>query len=118
MYILEIVMKRLIVLMFLASANAFAIDFDKEWAKFDTDFAKMKSRVAKTSIVPVEVKTIASDIIQVDPKSSDRLGLSLSDQSMVNPLELYYEKSDSVVGCAGFIGVFERQTKGRVCCLF
>ncbi len=90
-------MKRLIVLMCLASANAFAIDFDKEWAKFDTDFAKMKSRVAKTSIVPVEVKTIASDIIQVDPKSSDRLGLSLSDQSMVKRMKDLYSKPDTVV---------------------
>lgn len=90
-------MKRLIVLMSLVSANAFAIDFDKEWAKFESDFAKMKSRVAKTSIVPVEVKEIASDILQVDPKSSDRLGLSLSDQSMVKRMKELYSKPDTVV---------------------
>jgi hypothetical protein len=83
----------------LVSTNAMALDFDTEWAKFADDFARLKGKVnivadvPKPSIVPVD----DADLKQVDPKSPDRLGLKLSDSSMVQKMKDLYKRDDVVV---------------------
>jgi hypothetical protein len=98
-------MKRLILIVALVSTNAMALDFETEWAKFANDFAKLASKVnVKVDVdvprvgnvsVPVEDRSI--QIERVDPKSPDRLGLKLSDQSMVNKMKDLYKRDDVVV---------------------
>jgi hypothetical protein len=104
-------MKKLLI-MALVSTNAMALDFDKEWAKFDTDFAKMKSQ--KVAIAKIDTPSItklpevverslpatntAPNVIErVDPKSPDRLGLKLENPAMRDKLEKLYNKPDTVV---------------------
>lgn len=94
-------MKRLVMVVALVSTNAMALDFDTEWAKFADDFAKLRSKVnitvdvpkAGTFTVPVE----GAKIEQVDPKSPDRLGLKLSDSTMVQKMKDLYKRDDVVV---------------------
>lgn len=94
-------MKRLVMVVALVSTNAMALDFDTEWAKFADDFAKLKSKVnitvdvpkAGTFTVPVE----DAELKQVDPKSPDRLGLKLSDSTMVQKMKDLYKRDDVVV---------------------
>ena len=92
-------MKRLVMIAALVSTNAMALDFDTEWAKFADDFARLKGKVSvvadvpKPSIVPVD----DADLKQVDPKSPDRLGLKLSDSSMVQKMKDLYKRDDVVV---------------------
>ena len=91
----------------LVASNAMAIDFDTEWAKFESDFSKFKSyKVAmvqpkKTEVKP-EVEVIvedvpANEIVKVDPKSPDRLGYKLEDPAMRQKLSELYKKPDTVV---------------------
>ena len=97
-------MKRVIVVLGLVATNAMALDFDTEWAKFDTDFSKFKSyKVAKAetkapviSAVPLE-EIPAGEIVKVDPKSPDRLGHTLSDPAMKDKVTSLYKKPDTVV---------------------
>ena len=94
-------MKRLVMVVALVSTNAMALDFDTEWAKFADDFAKLKSKVnitvdvpkAGTFTVPVE----DAELKRVDPKSPDRLGLKLSDSTMVQKMKDLYKRDDVVV---------------------
>lgn len=87
-------MKKVAVIMCLVATNAMALDFDTEWAKFD--FSKFKSAKVKKQepiVTPIE----DSSIEKVDPKSPDRLGLKLSDSSMVERMKKLYAKPDTVV---------------------
>jgi hypothetical protein len=72
-----------------------ALDFQTEWAKFADDFAKLKSKVSVTVDVPKVSED--ADIKKVDPKSPDRLGLSLSDPKMREHVTSLYQKPDTVV---------------------
>lgn len=94
-------MKRLVLIAALISTNAMALDFETEWAKFSTDFARLKSKVLpsdKIKVEPVEVVPVDDAVIkQVDPKSPDRLGLKLSDSSMVQKMKDLYKRDDVVV---------------------
>lgn len=94
-------MKRLVMVVALVSTNAMALDFDTEWAKFAEDFAKLKSKVNITVDTPkVGAFTVPVDdaeIKQVDPKSPDRLGLKLSDSTMVQKMKDLYKRDDVVV---------------------
>jgi hypothetical protein len=88
-------MRRLIVLSVFVSTSAMALDFQTEWAKFADDFAKLKSKVSVTVDVPKVSED--ADIKKVDPKSPDRLGLSLSDPKMREHVTSLYQKPDTVV---------------------
>ena len=94
-------MKRLVMIAALVSTNAMALDFDTEWAKFADDFARLKSKVIssdKIKVEPVEVVPVEdAEIKLVDPKSSDRLGLKLSNSTMVQKMKDLYKRDDVVV---------------------
>lgn len=91
----------LIVGSMLIATNAMALDFDTEWAKFSADFARLKNTKVTTSsavVTPLpEINTSVNTLEQVDPKSPNRLGLKLADQSMVNKMKDLYSKPDTVV---------------------
>lgn len=97
-------MKRVIVVLGLLANNAMAIDFDTEWSKFDSDFSKFKSyKVAKVdtkapvvSVLPIEELPV-NEVVQVDPKSPDRLGHKLEDPAMREKVTGLYKKPDTVV---------------------
>ena len=110
-------MKPVIVAVALVATNAYAIDFDKEWSKFDSDFARLNAvKVAKYEAPKVErtqpsISTVPAPEIkklpdmpseenvleQVDPKSPDRLGYKLSDPDMKAKVTNLYKKPDTVV---------------------
>jgi hypothetical protein len=94
-------MKRVILLSMFVSANAMALDFNTEWAKFADDFAKLKSKVNITVDVPrvgnVTIPVEDAQVIQVDPKSPDRLGHTLKDPEMRERVTSLYKKPDTVV---------------------
>lgn len=94
-------MKRLIVVSLMVSSNAMALDFNTEWSKFADDFAKLKSKVNITVDIPkfgnVTVPVEDATLKQVDPKSPDRLGHSLSDPLMREHVTSLYKKPDTVV---------------------
>ena len=96
-------MKRLVMVVAVVSTNAMALDFDTEWAKFAEDFAKLKSKVSvvadvpKSKVEPVIVPVDDAELKLVDPKSPDRLGLKLSDSSMVQKMKDLYKRDDVVV---------------------
>jgi hypothetical protein len=94
-------MKRVMLLSLLVSANAMALDFNTEWAKFADDFAKLKSKVNITVDVPragnFAVPVEDGQLIQVDPKSPDRLGHTLSDPALRERVTSLYKKPDTVV---------------------
>ena len=94
-------MKRLVLIAALVTTNAMALDFDSEWAKFSNDFARLKSKVLpseKIKVEPVEVVPVDdAEVKLVDPKSSDRLGLKLSNSSMVQKMKDLYKRDDVVV---------------------
>jgi transcription initiation factor TFIIIB Brf1 subunit/transcription initiation factor TFIIB len=102
-------MKRLIVVASCAIVtNAMAIDFDTEWSKFSNDFVKIRStHVAKLERTPVENKAVvvtplpeknpSSELVQVDPKSPERLGHQLSDPAVKEYVTKLYQKPDVVV---------------------
>jgi hypothetical protein len=83
-----------------------ALNFDTEWAKFDSDFIKLK-RAPVAAVKPVEVviptpplssKNTQNNVIeQVDPKSPDRLGHKLSDPVMRDRVIEAYNKPNAVV---------------------
>ena len=108
-------MKPVIALCFVAT-NAMALDFNNEWAMFDNDFAKLKSKsvmLARNSpavITPIPTVTVEdrsailldknteSNVLQqVDPKSSSRLGFKLSDPNMRDRVIQAYNKPNAVV---------------------
>jgi hypothetical protein len=106
-------MKPVIVLCFVAT-NAMALDFNSEWAKFDNDFAKLKSKpvmlasnspvvitpiptVEDKSVVLLDKNTESNVLQQVDPKSPNRLGLKLSDPNMRDRVIEAYNKPNAVV---------------------
>ncbi len=92
-------MKRVIVVASLVATNAMALDFDTEWAKFDQDFAKFKTvKLAKVEpVVTAITEPAEGEIVKVDPKSPDRLGLKLSDPAMREKVTSLYQKPDTVV---------------------
>jgi hypothetical protein len=93
-------MKPVIVLASLiASTSAMALDFDTEWAKFADDFARFRPvKVAKAEpVVTVITEPAEGEIVKVDPKSPDRLGLKLSDPAMREKVTSLYQKPDTVV---------------------
>lgn len=81
-------MKRLIVVSVFVSSSAMALDFNTEWAKFADDFAKFKTSKAEP---------VVADIVKVDPKSPERLGLKLADPAMREKVTSLYQKPDTVV---------------------
>ena len=93
----------IVVVSLLVSTSAMAVDFDKEWAKFADDFARFKSvKVAKADSptdkpVVHALPLLDSDLVQVDPKSPERLGLKLSDPAMREKVTNLYQKPDTVV---------------------
>jgi hypothetical protein len=102
-------MKRLIVAITCVFAtHAMAIDFDSEWSKFSNDFVKIRNmQVAKLERTPVEnkavivtplpEKNVSSELVQVDPKSPERLGHQLSDPAVKEYVTKLYQKPDVVV---------------------
>lgn len=95
-------MKRLVMVAALVSTNAMALDFDTEWAKFADDFARLRpSKIVKDSPTDKPVvhalPQLDTDVIQVDPNSSDRLGLSLTNPAMRDKVTKLYQKPDTVV---------------------
>jgi len=88
-------MKRFVMVVALVSTNAMALDFDTEWAKFDLDFAKFKTNKPVSVVKPVEVTE--GEVVKVDPKSPERLGLKLSDPAMREKVTSLYQKPDTVV---------------------
>jgi hypothetical protein len=95
-------MKRLVMVAALVTTNAMALDFDTEWAKFADDFARLRpSKIVKNSPSDkTEVHALPqldSDLIQVDPKSSERLGLKLTDPAMRDKVTKLYQKPETVV---------------------
>lgn len=94
-------MKKLLI-MALVSSNAMALDFDTEWKKFDSDFAKLRSvKVAKYEAPVVtalpEINTDVNKVERVDPKSPYRLGRNLENPYMKDKMEKLYNKPDTVV---------------------
>jgi hypothetical protein len=92
-------MKPVIVLASLIATNAMALDFDTEWAKFADDFARFKPvKVAKAEpVVTTITEPPENEVVRVDPKSPDRLGLKLSDPAMREKVTSLYQKPDTVV---------------------
>ena len=93
-------MKPVIVLASLiAASNAMALDFDTEWAKFADDFARFKPvKVAKAEpVVTAITEPVEGEVVRVDPKSPDRLGLKLTDPVMRDKVTSLYQKPDTVV---------------------
>lgn len=117
-------MKTVILVAAFVSSNAMAIDFDSEWSKFDSDFARMKGvAVAKyqpskpvvnkvddevmsdvpqynprsKSVVLPEKPSADNVLEQVDPKSPERLGHKLEDEAMRKHVQNLYKKPDTVV---------------------
>ena len=93
----------IVVASLLVSTSAMALDFDTEWAKFNDDFAKFKTVKVASLSSPVNKPTVhalpqlESDVVQVDPKSPERLGLKLSDPAMREKVTNLYQKPDTVV---------------------
>jgi hypothetical protein len=94
-------MKKLILVTALVSSNAMALDFETEWAKFANDFAKLASKMSVKVDVDVprvgNIPVSDAEVFRVDPKSPDRLGLKLSDPSMVERMKDLYKRDDVVV---------------------
>lgn len=117
-------MKPVIILASLIATNAMAIDFDSEWSKFDSDFARMKGvTVAKYQPSKPVVNKVDDEVMtdvpmynprsknealpekpsadnvleQVDPKSSERLGHKLEDEAMRKHVQNLYKKPNTVV---------------------
>ena len=81
------------------ATNAMALDFDTEWARYASDFDKLKQKtgaVASVSKLP-ENTTEVNVLQQVDPKSPDRLGYKLSDPNMRDRVIDAYNKPNAVV---------------------
>ena len=89
-------MKPVTLLVCFVASNAMALDFNTEWAKFNDDFARLKTykvvKVDETKLAPV-----VSALEQVDPKSPDRLGHKLADPAMREKVTSLYKKPDTVV---------------------
>lgn len=95
-------MKRLVLVAALVSTNAMALNFDTEWAKFSDDFARLRpAKIVKDSptdkTVVHALPQLDSDVVQVDPKSPERLGLKLTDPAMRDKVTKLYQKPDTVV---------------------
>jgi len=97
-------MKVYIMLALLVSSNAMAYDFESEWAKFEKDFAKLRTTKAieNSGNLPLksnlpEINTDIPSIQLVDPKSPLRLGRSLQDPVMRDKMIKLYNKPDTVV---------------------
>lgn len=94
---------RIMILSMVVSTNAMALDFDVEWAKFKDDFTRLRSSMTSSkpevvvTPVPPLVPVDDADVKLVDPKSKDRLGLSLSNPQMRNKLKDLYSKPDTIV---------------------
>jgi hypothetical protein len=92
-------MKPVIVLASLIATNAMALDFDTEWAKFANDFERFKPvKVAKAEpVITAITEPPENQVVRVDPKSPDRLGLKLSDPAMREKVTNLYQKPDTIV---------------------
>jgi hypothetical protein len=101
-------MKSLIMLSCVVATNAMALDFDTEWARYASDFDRLKQKtVVATKSTGIEVadkstklpeKTTQVNVLQqVDPKSPERLGHILSDPNMRDRVIDAYNKPNAVV---------------------
>ncbi len=106
----------------LVASNAMAFDFETEYSKFSSDFARLRSmkmamvttpkvvEVAPTApvITPIPAleerpvilldKNTESNVLQqVDPKSPNRLGFKLSDPNMRDRVIEAYNKPNALV---------------------
>ena len=100
-------MKYLIMLSCVVATNAMALDFDKEWARYASDFEKLKQKTVVSKVTAIEVvdksillpekNTQVNVLQQVDPKSPERLGHKLSDPNMRDRVIDAYNKPNAVV---------------------
>ena len=84
----------------LVSTNALALDFETEWAKFDSDFASMRGTIVakiQTEDSLLETNTDSNKVERVDPKSTKRLGRNLDNPYMRDKLEKLYNDPNIVV---------------------
>jgi hypothetical protein len=106
----------------LVATNAMAFDFETEYAKFASDFSRLRSmkvsmvatpkvvEVAPTApvitpipsleekpVVLLDKNTESNVLQQVDPKSSNRLGFKLSDPNMRDRVIEAYNKPNALV---------------------
>ena len=103
---------KFIVVSMLVASNAMAYDFETEYSKFASDFARLRgmnvamvatpkvAEVAPTApvITPLPETNIAvNKLEQVDPKSPFRLGRNLQDPEMKKKMEKLYSNPDTVV---------------------
>lgn len=90
-------MKPAVISLLLVASNAMALDFDTEWAKFSNDFARLRKQpVEKVEVTPL-APVVDADVKLVDPKSPERIGLSLSNPAMRSKMEKLYNKPNVVV---------------------
>ena len=90
--------------MMLVSTNALALDFETEWAKFNSDFVKLRGTVV-ASVAPqqitsqplLETNTASNKLERVDPTSPKRLGRNLDNPYMRDKLEKLYNDPNIVV---------------------
>lgn len=91
-------MKRLVLITALVSANAMALDFDTEWAKFKDDFARL---VHRKEVSPEPKPALAAvedgEVKRVDPKSPERIGLKVDNPELRAKLKDLYNRDDVVV---------------------
>ena len=82
------------------SSTAFAIDFDTEWAKFKSEFDRLKTKPVVQEQVKEDKKAPvvkAEELSLVDPKAPERLGNTVSDPVLRQKLQELYKKPDTVV---------------------
>lgn len=90
-------MKAIITACCFISSNAFAIDFDTEWAKFKVEFDRLKTKPALEQQERKAPVVSAEELSSVDPKAPERLGNSVSDPALKERLQELYKKPDTVV---------------------
>ena len=94
-----------ILIMALVPLNAMALDFETEWAKFNSDFVKLRGTTVVARVEPQQVtsetlfetNTASNKVERVDPKSSKRLGRNLDNPYMRDKLEKLYNDPNIVV---------------------
>jgi hypothetical protein len=101
-------MKKLIITTMFVSSTAFAGDFETMYARFADDFAKLRAHstvkvdmdvpvIGNVPIVTIPIERDETEIKRVDPKSPDRLGLTLSDPVKREKMKQLYNDPNIVV---------------------
>ena len=103
---------KFIMVSMLVASNAMAYDFETEYSKFASDFARLRgmnvamvatpkvAEVAPTApvITPLpETNLAVNKLEQVDPKSPFRLGRNLQNPEMKEKMEKLYSNPNTVV---------------------